>query len=603
MPVDPSVFDSLPEKPGVYIFRDSRGRALYVGKAKNLRNRVRSYLRPGSDGRERIPRMVEEAVDLEWVITESENEALLLENNLIKKHRPPYNVYYRDDKDYLCIRVDLKKDFPRLELVRKVKRDGALYIGPFSSAKKVRNLLNLTGKLFPLRTCTDKSFRTRNRPCTQYQIKRCLAPCVGYVGKEEYGKILRDAVDFLQGDLKRVVRELEREMKRASRELKFEDAARLRDTIRVVESVRERQSVVSALLPDGDYFGVYREGERGAVSVLYLRRSRVIDARSFLIHAGEASDEEVVLSVIAQYYTEDSYIPDEVVVPLPLPEALLLEEAPHLRDRRVSVKHPIRGKRKDLLRLAGENAREYFRARRRREVEYEDLMNLMHARLRLSRLPFRVECFDISHHGGRSPVGAMVVFEGGIPVKNQYRKFRIRTVRGVDDYAMMAEVVARRVERGEEFGPLPDVFLLDGGKGHISAVSRVLKERGIKVDIVAIAKERDGAGGDRIYIPGRKNPLSLPSGDPVLNYLMRIRDEAHRFAVTFQRKSEGREAVSSLLDGFPGIGPKRKEAIFRSYSSLSDLAREDPSRLARLLRIPVTRAEDLIDYVSAHREE
>jgi len=601
VPVDESLIESAPGEPGVYLFKDGRGRVLYVGKAKNLRIRLRAYLRPEADGRDRIPMMIRDAEELEFIVTSSENEALLLENNLIKKHRPPYNVYFRDDKDYLCVRIDLSKEFPRFELVRKVRNDGARYFGPYSSARKIRQLVNLAGKLFPMRTCTDASFKKRKNPCMQYQIKRCLAPCVGKVDREEYFRIVQSALKFMAGNFREVRRELERRMKECSRALRFEEAASFRDRIALLDAMAEKQAVVNASLPDADVFGFYREGERGSVSILFLRGGRVIDVRSFSVYVGGASDGEFASSVLSQYYGEGAYLPEEVILP-PSFESITSNGVEIILERNVKLSFPARGKKRELLLLAEKNAMEYFRARRKRELEYDELSSLMALRLKLRCQPYRIECFDVSHHGGKSAVGSMVVFEGGLPDRKSYRKFKIRTVEGIDDYAMLAEVVSRRLERGEEFGPYPDMLLLDGGRGHLACVLRVLSERGFKLDVVAIAKQRDrGTGGDdRIYLPGRKNPLLLAPSDPVLLFLKKVRDEAHRFAISFQRRLDERETLTSLLSGFPGIGKKRIEEVFTSYGSIETLLKADPSDVASKLRIPVTRVLDLKDYLRAH---
>lgn len=593
-------FDTIPEKTGIYLFKDGSGRVLYVGKAKNLKARLRSYLRPESDSRQRIVYMMEEAEDYEFFVTSNEREALLLENNLIKKKRPPYNVYFRDDKEYLCLRIDLNDSFPRFRLVRKVEKDGATYFGPYSSAKRIRSLLALAGKLFPMRSCTDSAFRKRKRPCMQYQIKRCPGPCVGLIGREEYMGIVAKAVKFLKGDYASIRKELRSRMKGYSRRLEYEQAALVRDMLRLIEDLSARQSVVLGAVPDSDIFSLYREGTEGAVAIMFLRNLRVIDMRCFMIHSGSVEGPELLASIISEYYMEGAYHPDEVVVPQRIYGKGGVREIIKSPEGKLKIVFPRRGKRRDMVLLAERNAREFFLERKKKELIYEDLMARMVQTFNLQNRPMRIECFDVSHHGGKHPVGSMAVLYGGAPLKEGYRKFRIKEVEGIDDYLMMGEILRRRMEHAEELGERADLIVIDGGKGHLLAAKRVLEQMMLTVDIIAIAKERKGQGermDDKIYLPGRKNPLNLKPEDPLLLLIKRVRDEAHRFALAYQRGSERREKLSSLLLSFPGIGPARVQKLLSSYGSMKEIMERPPREISDLLKIPLKRSSEFQQYL------
>lgn len=590
----------VPAKTGIYFFKDKNGRILYVGKAKNLKARLRSYLRPEADSRQRVVYLMRETREFEYFLTSSEREALLLENNLIKKHRPPYNVYFRDDKEYLCLRIDLKEQFPRFRLVRKVLKDGAVYLGPYSSAKKIRYLLDIAIRLFPMRTCSDSSLKNRKDPCMQYQIKRCTAPCVGFISEEEYSENIQKALKFLKGDYKSVQNELKKKMQKFSKELKFENAAEIRDKLKLIEELSASQSVVNAALPDSDVFGLYRERDKAAVAIMFLRNFRVIDVRCFILDTGGVSDGELLASILSQYYGAEAYLPEEIVIPKKPDEAFVSQLISHGSNSSVHLKVPHRGKRKELLMLAAENAKEYFDVKRKRELQYEELMDRMMEKLRLMKKPVRIECYDVSHHGGESAVGALVVFDRGVSQKGAYRKFKVKSVGGMDDYLMTSEIIHRRMKRGGDFGRFPDLIVIDGGKGHLFAGLKVTGELPERIDIVSIAKEKEDntrESDDRIYIPGRKNPIKLRSDDPVLLFLKRVRDEAHRFAVSYHRRRDERGKLESLLYGFPGIGRVRVRKLLSKYGSVRYLLERSPQEIASLINIPSAKAEDFLVFL------
>jgi len=542
-----SDWKTFPRSPGVYIMSDARGKVLYVGKAKDLRSRVGNYAVPGGDGRPRIPLLVAQAREVRCIVTATEKEALLLENTLIKKHRPPFNIFFRDDKEYLLLRIDRNEEFPRPELVRRAARDGATYFGPYSSARGIRETLRELLRLFPMCSCSRKKFASRRRPCLNYQMGRCLGACSGLVPREEYLPVVDNAVRFLRGEYRDLVRRWKAEMAVLSAATRYEEAARVRDRIAVVSKTLVRQRVVKAVGGDVDAVGWHREGSQVAASLLYVRSGRLTDAhhRHF---RWDGEDGEAMASFLLQHYAEGAYFPREILLPFPLADRAALAAALSERaGRRMILRAPVKGERARLAELARKNAEEAARMRREREETYGRLSERMATLFSLPRPPVRIEGFDISSISGEEPAGSLVVFLEGRPAKKWYRKFSIRGVPGQDDFAMMEEVVRRRFGHDEDFGGPPDLVLVDGGKGQLSSALAALRAAGREaVPAVSLAKERVRGGKkvfrERVFIPGRKNPLHLPDNDPVLHLLMRVRDEAHRFAVTFHRARRARKA-------------------------------------------------------------
>ena len=533
----------LPASPGCYLFSDKKGAVLYVGKAKSLRSRVRSYFQEGgSDSRYFIPLLRRIIRDLETVVTATEKEAAVLENELIKKHKPRFNVKLRDDKDFLCLRLDPTKSWPRLETVRRPSPDGARYFGPYHSATSARRTLHLINKHFHLRTCSDADFASRKRPCLQYQIKRCPAPCVLEVDATEYGVQTRAVSLFLEGRHDELTRELETRMHAASEEMEFERAAIYRDQVHAVLSIRERQRVVAMSDVDQDVIGMYREGSVVEVDVLFVRSGRVSDTVSYSLRKMEIPDEEVLAGFLSEFYAGDAEkgpVPEEILVPV-LPEGaqgfaeLLAEKV----GRKVTILVPQRGAKKKLVEMAAENAKHSFEAKQRAADDIEARLEELRDRLRLPTLPRRIECCDISHLGGNDTVGSIVALENGQLDKKRYRTFHVRGPGGGDDYAAMYEVLARRFRRAKEAhdnepresgagddapkvakaGPewdLPDLFVVDGGRGQLNVALTAARDLGIhELSIVGLAKERETVTGekmvDRVYLPGQKNGIALP---------------------------------------------------------------------------------------------
>src|SRR5512134_1703211 len=538
---------TFPRAPGVYIMSDGRGKVLYVGKAKDLRSRVGNYTVPGGDGRPRIPVLVGQVREVRCIVTATEKEALLLENTLIKKHRPPFNVFFRDDKEYLLLRIDRNEEFPRPELVRRAARDGATYFGPYSSARGIRETLRELLRMFPMCSCSRKKFASRRRPCLNHQMGRCLGACSGVVTREEYLPVVDNAVRFLRGEYRELVKRWKAEMACLSAATRYEEAARVRDRIAVVSKTLVRQRVVKAVGGDVDAVGWHREGDRVTASLLYVRGGRLTDAHHRPFRWG-GEDGEAMASFLLQHYAEGAFFPGMILLPFPLADRAALAAALSERaGRRVILLAPMKGERARLAELARKNAEEAARMRREREETYGRLSERMAALFSLPRPPSRIEGFDISNTSGEEPAGSMVVFLEGRPAKKWYRKFSVRGVPGQDDFAMMEEVVRRRFGHDEDFGGPPDLVLVDGGKGQLSSALAALRAAGREaVPVVSLAKERVRGGEkvfrERVFVPGRKNPLHLPGNDPVLHLLMPVRDEAHRFALTFHRARRSRKA-------------------------------------------------------------
>jgi len=538
---------TFPRAPGAYIMSDGRGKVLYVGKAKDLRARVHNYTAPGGDGRPRIPLLLAQARDVRCIVTATEKEALLLENTLIKRHRPPFNIFFRDDKEYLLLRIDRDEAFPRPELVRRAARDGAMYFGPYSSARGIRETLRELLRLFPMCSCSRKKFASRRRPCLNHQMGRCLGACAGLVTREEYLPVVDNAVRFLRGDYRDLLKRWKGEMAAHSASMRYEEAAKVRDRIAVVSKTLTRQRVVKAVGGDVDALGWHRDGPRLTAAVLYVRSGRLTDVHHRHIR-WEGEDGEAMVSFLLQHYAEGAYFPREILLPFSLPDRAPLASAISDRaGRTVILRAPEKGERARLVALARRNAEEAARMRREKEEAYGRMSERMAALFSLPSPPLRIEGFDISNTSGEEPVGSMVAFLGGKPAKKWYRKFSIRGVSGQDDFAMMEEVVRRRFGHDEDFGGAPDLVLVDGGKGQLSSALAALRAAGMEgVPAISLAKERLRRGEkvfrERVFVPGRKNPLHLQENDPVLHLLMRVRDEAHRFAVTFHRARRARKA-------------------------------------------------------------
>lgn len=587
----------LPRSPGVYIFRDSGGNVLYVGKARNLRSRVASYFTRSGDGRPKIGELRERVSEIDFIATGSETEALVLESNLIKRHRPRFNASLRDDKSYPYIVVTLGDEYPRVYATRGPHDPRHRYFGPFPSAGAVHATLDVLNKTFPFRKCRGpQPGRRSGIPCLNYHIGRSAAPCIGAVGREEYGRIISDVIAFLEGRVDHLIRERERRMEEAAKSLDFELAARLRDELAALRHVRERQRATIASEDSFDAVGVHAEGELACVQIFAVRGGQVVGRDSFLLdNYGEAGAEEVALSFIPQYYGTAA-VPGEILVRVSKEPEALEEHLSGLRGNRVRVRTPRRGDRRRILELAERNAElglEHERAiQEARRNRVASTLDALREQLALPRLPVRIECYDISNTMGTNSVASMVVFQGGRPAKNEYRRFKIKTVEGSDDFASMAEVIRRRLERLQandpKFAAAPDLIVVDGGKGQLSAAVAALEEfEGLpEIPIRALAKREE-----EVFQPGRPEPVILDRDSPELHLLQRIRDEAHRFALGYHRKLRGSAMTASVLDELPGVGPARRKKILEHFgtpeaflnASLEELERVPglPGRVAR----------------------
>ena len=608
--------DALPQTPGVYLMKSAKGRVLYVGKAQNLRSRVRSYF-GGGDGRVQVPRLVRRIADVSVLVTPSVKEALLLENELIKQHRPPFNVRLRDDKQYLGLRLDLRQAWPRLTQVRRFERDGALYFGPYTSSGGLRQSLDQLRRIFPLRSCSDavfKDYARRGRPCIEHEMKRCPAPCVGLVTEEAYRELLAGTELFLRGRAEELVGTLRARMEAAAAGERFEEAARLRDRIGAVEETVLRQQIVATdRRIERDVFGLARRGGEVQLQVLHVRDGRLIGASDHAFSEIDLDDAEVLASFLGQYYGGDAerQVPAEVLVSLEPAddgalEALLSERA----GRKVTVRAPQRGPALELVALALRNAEGALERRLAARESVDAAAAELQEQLGLARLPRRIECYDISNLAGTLAVGSRVVFEDGQPVKADYRRYRIREAPAGDDLACLREVLARRLAKRES-EPLPDLLVVDGGRGQLAVATALLADAGLELDHIGIAKERDlespsprvrrsgGLKAERIFLPGRLNPVLLPPSGRALLGLQRVRDEAHRFAISFQRELRRRAGMTSILQEIPGIGPGKRKSLLRELGSLKRVREAPVETLAAVPGLSRRDAEAIRNFFDA----
>jgi excinuclease ABC subunit C len=605
--------ERLPAKPGVYLFRGGRGDVLYVGKAKSLRPRVRSYFQAGSsDTRPGIRQMTGRVADIETIVTQSEVEALHLEQNLVKRHRPPFNVRLRDDKSFPYIAVTVEDEYPRVMFTRERHRRGVVYFGPYANAKSVRETLDVLNRVFRYRPCEGpKPGRHSGIPCLDFHIERCFAPCVGYISKDEYREIIDGVVEFLSGDDRPIRRQLEQQMKEAAAGERFEDAARYRNRLRAVDRLSERQAVERRPIGTIDVIGVAVSTERAAVQVFPLREGRMVDRYSF--HLENAAGEElseVLEQFCLEYYGSAPSVPPQILVPHGVGDTAALQEfLSERRGSRVEVRVPERGEKRRLQELAQQNAvlalqSETFVSESKRLRRVEALEELREA-LNLESLPIRIECFDISNIQGQEIVGSMVVFEDALPKKGHYRKFAIRESTGQDDFASMREVISRRFARvgaepasaewNESFAATPNLVVIDGGKGQLSAALAAMQELELpRVAVIALAKRIE-----EVFVPGQSRPILLPEHSAGLQLLQRIRDEAHRFAVTFHRQRRDASARASIFDELEGVGPARRRALLRHFGSAERVLGATQEELEGVPGVPAKTARSI--YAQLHK--
>jgi excinuclease ABC subunit C len=603
----------LPAKPGVYLFRDERGEVLYIGKAKSLRPRVRSYFQASpSDTRTTIRSLPERVADVEVIVTNTEVEALHLEQNLVKRHRPPFNVRLRDDKSFPYIAVTVEDDYPRVMFTRERHRRGVVYFGPYANAKKVRETLDVLNRVFPYRPCEGpKPGRHSGIPCLDYHIERCLAPCVGYVSKEDYRAIIDGVIEFLSGETRPIQRELERKMHEAADAERFEEAARYRNRLFSVRHLVERQAADRRSVGTVDVIGIASDGNRAAVQVFPLRDGRLIDRYAFHLENVEGQDTATLLEAFAtEYYGSAPSVPPQIVVPRDAGDTgALAEFLSERRGSRVEVRAPARGEKRRLQELAAENARvalesEAAQAERKRLRRVEALEELREV-LNLESLPLRIECYDVSNIQGESVVGSMVVFQDAVPKKGHYRKFGVRTLDGQDDYAALAEVVSRRFARleagpaadgyDESFAATPNLMVIDGGKGQLAAALQAMQAYDLpRVAVIALAKREE-----EVFVPGQPDPIVLDRDSPGLHLLQRVRDEAHRFALGFHRQRRDAKARESIFDTLQGVGPARRRALLQHFGSAERFLAASQEELEGVPGIPERTARSI--YAQLHK--
>lgn len=582
--------------PGVYQMLGRR-EVLYVGKAIDLRKRLAQYAHYSGSAHSKTAVMLSHVRRVETILTTTEKEALILEASLIKKHRPRYNVILRDDKNYPLIKVTIKDEWPRVVVTRRRTRDGSRYFGPFASTSGMRTTLKLLFSMFPLRRC--KTMRERNRPCLNYQMGRCLAPCAGLVEKTTYMAMVNDALLFLEGKNKQVLTGLERKMTQAAQELAFEKAAAYRDQIKGLQRTLELQVVAADHALDQDVFGLARHGASVGVALLFIRAGLVSGSQSFFVADPIGEDGRILMETIMQYYSSRRQPPRELLLPLTIDdEQLVHEQLVELREGPVTFRTPQRGKRMQLMKMVTANAEQVFSEQAKKQKSWQILAHTLQHKLRLRRIPEIIECLDISNLSGKQAVGSLVCFTEGEPEKSRFRHYRISGKDQPDDYAMMREVLERRMETGLAKKNLPDMLLLDGGKGQLGVGVDVLLRYDLldQIDLVAIAKEKQ-AEGEKLFRPGRKDPILLPAHSPALLYLMRIRDESHRFGVTFHRRLRNTQTLRSPLDRITGIGPKRKKDLLKALGSYKRISEANIDELAGVPGIGPALARSIYDQL------
>ena len=594
------------------MFKNEQGNVLYVGKAANLSNRVRSYFMEHKNLPSKIQRLMSKISDIEFIVTNSEQEALILECSLIKKYRPRYNVRLKDDKTFPYLKINITEDWPGVYVTRRFQKDGARYFGPFTSAGSVRKTLRLIKKIFPFRSCTKTITGRDKKPCLEYHIHRCLGPCIGAVTREEYHEMINQVIQFLEGKQELVLRQLNQKMMEASHRFQFEKAALLRDQIKAIEKVIEAQKIAVTLKGEQDVIALAQDKGLACVEIFFIRNNKLVGRDHFIMeNIYDETPNEIITSFVKQYYASASYIPPLILLRNPVNEsAMFTEWLKGQRGNSVKLQVPERGAKKQLMNMAIENANKELQLAKAREMNLETITSALQQlkdKLCLPRIPLRIECYDISDIQGALAVGSMIVLEKGMPKPAHYRRFKIKTITGADDYAMIQEVLKRRFRRtvsitGKENEPLsqkdswaiiPDLILIDGGKGQLNAAVNAIRELEVhSVPVASIAKENED-----VFIPGRSEPLDIPKDSPALHTLQRARDEAHRFAVSYHQKLRRKKGIASLLDDIPGIGPKRKRALIIKFRSVKGIKEASLEELSRTESMTLALAQKVKEYL------
>lgn len=596
----------IPTTPGVYLMKDAEGNILYVGKAANLHQRVRSYFSAGQKLSPKLERMVARVDDFDFFVTTSEQEALILELNLIKRHRPRYNVRLKDGKTFPYLKIDINEDWPRVHITRRLEENGGRYFGPFASAKSVRQTLKVLKGIFPFRSCRKPITGTDLRPCLEYHIHHCLGPCIGIVSKEEYAKVIKQIILFLEGKQEMVVQELQSKMDKAAEALDFEKAALLRDQIQAIDRVIEGQRIATTISGEQDVIAFASDRDQAYVQIFFIRSGKLIGRESFVLQGVRSEEpEQIITNFIKQFYASAPHIPPRLLLQYPVEDRTIIEN--WLRSKRgakVHIQVPQRGTKKQLVGIVAENAQQGLEQLKIKQLAAPAALAAALAEIKrklgLPHLPSRIEGYDISNIQGTGAVGSMVVFEEGKPKPSDYRRFRIKTVSGANDYAMLQEVIKRRFKRSlksdaatpNTWAILPDLVFIDGGKGQLNSVRAAMHEVGAdSVPTASLAKENE-----EIFVPQKREPIILPRSSPGLQLLQRLRDEAHRFALGYHQKIRRRQTFASALDTIPGIGPKRKRALLKQFGSVQAI------REAPLAELATTRgmSKNLAQKVKEH---
>jgi len=593
----------LPTTPGVYLMKDAEGNILYVGKAANLHHRVRSYFSARQKLSPKLQRLVARVNELDFFVTGSEQEALILELNLIKRHHPRYNVLLKDDKTFPYLKIDLSEDWPRVYTTRRLEENGGRYFGPFASARSVRQTLKIIKELFPFRSCSKPITGTDSRPCLAYHIHRCLGPCIGAVSKEEYDEVIKQVILFLEGKQEKIVRELASKMKRASRALDFEKATLFRDQIEAINGVVEGQKIATTVRGEQDVIAFAEEKDQAYVQVFFIRHNKLTGRESFVLQGTRyEGPHQIMTGFIKQFYNSNPYIPPLILLQYPVEDMAVIKG--WLQDKRggkVNIQVPRRGNKKQLVELVAENAQQGLAQLKIKQLSTPASLSAalgeIQRELNLPHPPSRIEGYDISNIQGKDAVGSMVVFDKGKPKPSHYRRFRIKTVSGADDYAMLREVLSRRFRRANQATDIwaiqPDLILIDGGRGQLNAARTIMNEVGVKsIPLASLAKENE-----EIFVPQKPKPIILPHSSPGLQLLQRLRDEAHRFAISYYQKIHKRETFTSTLDAIPGIGPKRKRALLRKFGSVQGMREASEEEIAAVSGMTCSAAKKLKELI------
>jgi len=580
----------LPDKPGVYIFKDKAGEVIYVGKAVSLRNRVRQYFQDSSLDNVKTARLVANICDMEYIVTQSELEALMLECNLIKKYKPKFNISLKDDKNYPYLKLTREK-FPRFVIVRRVEEDGARYFGPYPNTRSIKEFLRIIKGLFPLRECRDDLSKKRERECLYYQIKQCSAPCTGRISAEEYGKLCEEALMLLEGNLPKLIKRLEEEMEKEAKNLNFEKAAKLRDKIFNLNNLIEKQKAISISKTDRDVIAFVREGDCSYFQVLFIRKGYLLGSKSFVLEdTEELSDGEIMEAFIKQFYSYGNFVPDEILLQTDIEDKELISEyLSGIKGSKVKILFPKKGEKANLINMAYENAKETLK---QEFILKRSVLEKLARYLNLDKVPVHIEAFDISNISGSDIVGGMVVFKNGVPDKKEYRMFKIRTVGGMpDDYSAMKEVFERRIKKRD----LPDLFMVDGGFGHVNAVSKILRELNTDIPVCGMVKDEKHRTRALVY---NNKEIEIHDSD-LYNFIVLMQKEVHRFALNYHKNLRDKKMKASILDDIPGIGEKRKKSLLSFFGSVENIRKASIEELSKVEGMNARAAKMVYDYFHA----